>query len=250
MSEQALAWTPTFVDRVQELLERVDYRLAETDEEKEAIFRLRYEAYMREGAITPNPSEMVTDRFDQTDNVWIFGVHIDGKLASSIRVHAASKRHPFSPCVDGFADLVVPELELGKTVIDPTRFVADYDMARRYPELPYVTVRLGYVAGEYFRAEIGVAGVRSEHKAFYRRLFGLRPACEVRPFPGMVKPVCLMMIHYDTVRDQIVSRYPFMRSTVFERRMLFERRIPVTREGELPTAMVLPAANDESMFAS
>ena len=51
MSEQALAWSPSFTDRVQELLERIDYRPAETDEDKEAIFRLRYEAYRREGFV-------------------------------------------------------------------------------------------------------------------------------------------------------------------------------------------------------
>ena len=41
-------------DRVMALLERVDYRRADTSEEREAIFRLRYEAYLREGAIPPS----------------------------------------------------------------------------------------------------------------------------------------------------------------------------------------------------
>jgi N-acyl-L-homoserine lactone synthetase len=249
MSDQALVWTPSFTDRVQELLERVDYRVAETDEEREAIFRLRHEAYLREGAIAPNSTKMLMDHFDETDNVWVFGVHVDGRLASSIRVHAASKQHPISPSIDVFADLLAPELALGRTVIDPTRFVADFEMARRHPELPYVTVRLGYLAGEYLNAEIGIASVRSEHKAFYRRLFGMSQACEERRGPGLAKPVCLMKTRYASVRDQIVGRYPFMRSTVFERRMLFERRLAPVRDG-LPTARVLPAANDAELATS
>ena len=46
-----------------ELLDRVDYRLAETEADKEAIYRLRYRAYLNEGAIEPNSERMVTDRF-------------------------------------------------------------------------------------------------------------------------------------------------------------------------------------------
>ena len=76
------------------LLERVDYRRVETAEERDAIFRLRYAAYLREGAIPPNASERFSDSLDDTDNALIFGVHIDGELASSIRLHVASREHP------------------------------------------------------------------------------------------------------------------------------------------------------------
>jgi hypothetical protein len=33
-----------------------------------------------------------------------------------------------------------------------------------------------------------------------------------------------MTVHYQTVADDVHRRYPFFRSTFFERRMLFERR--------------------------
>jgi hypothetical protein len=249
MSNEARVLVPSFNDHVQELLGRVDYRLAETDEEKQAVFRLRYQAYLREGAIGPNRSEALTDHFDETDNGWVFGIYIDGRLASSIRVHVASQERPISPSLEVFRDLLEPELALGKKVIDPTRFVTDPDMARRHAELAYVTVRLGFVAGEHFNAEIGIASVRSEHKAFYRRLFGLDEACEARRGPGLVKPVSLMKIEYASVRPQILSRYPFMRSTVFERRMLFQRRLaPMAADG-LPSAHALPAANDAELVS-
>ncbi len=37
----------------------------------------------------------------------------------------------------------------------------------RMTELPYVTVRLGYMGCAYFNANIGTATVRAEHRAFY-----------------------------------------------------------------------------------
>ena len=44
------------------LLERIEYRLAETAEDRDAIYRLRYRAYLKEGAVSPNPQRIVTTR--------------------------------------------------------------------------------------------------------------------------------------------------------------------------------------------
>ena len=228
-------------------LEHVDYRLAETTEARDAIYRLRYRAYLREGAILPSASERVSDRYDDLPNTFIFGIHVRGELFSSIRVSVLSSDCRESPSAAMFPDLLLPELDRGKVIIDPTRFVADPEKARKFPELPYVTVRLGFVAGEHFNAEIGIASVRAEHKAFYRRLFGLGEACEPRLGGGLVKPVYLMKIDYASVRPQILRRCPFMRSTVFERRMLFQRRLETVAADGLPTAHVLPAANDAEL---
>ncbi|AVT80013.1 hypothetical protein RPYSC3_11510 [Rhodopseudomonas palustris] len=209
--------------RGHELLDKVDYRLAETDAEKEAIYRLRYRAYLNEGAIEPNADGIVTDRHDELPNSWIFGVHIDGVLSGSIRISVASPAHPTSPSVDVFSDVLGPELERGKVIVDPTRFVADPDRVKRMPELPYVTVRLGYVACCHFDADIGLATVRAEHRAFYRRVFLQSSLCEPRLFPGLLKPVGLMAADYRDIQERVYARFPFMRSSAFERRMLFER---------------------------
>jgi hypothetical protein len=123
-----------------------------------------------------------------------------------------------------FADILHPELDRGRTIIDPTRFVADPEKARRFPELPYVTVRLGWIACCHFDADIGLANVRPEHRAFYRKVFLQQPLGEPRLFPGLIKPVGLMAAHYPSIRDKVFERFPYMRSSAFERRMLFERK--------------------------
>lgn len=210
-------------ERGSELLDRVDYRLAQTEFEKEEIYRLRYRAYLHEGAIEPRADKRLTDRFDNLPNSWIFGVYFDGVLGSSLRVSVATSVEDETPAVDAFADLLKPELARGKVIVDPNRFVADPDRDHRIPELPYLTVRLGYVACAYFNADIGTATVRSEHRAFYRRVFLQRPLCEPRPYPTLTKPLCLMAADYRDVREKIFERYPYFRSTFFERRKLFER---------------------------
>ena len=219
----ALASAPGFTERGFDLLERIDYRRADSRQEREAIYRLRYQAYLREGAIAPNALKELSDRYDDMPNAWTFGIYIDEKLASSIRVCVGSPTHPLTPATNVFSDVLLPEVGSGKTLIDPNRFVTDPDATQAFPELPYLTVRLGFVACEYFKTDIGAATPRLEHEAFYKRVFRMNVTAPARIFPTLTKAHSLMSVHYPSVREKILWRYPFFRSTFFERRMLFER---------------------------
>ncbi len=213
----------SFSDRVSDLLDRIDCRVVETDEERDAVARLRYEAYLREGAIDPNTSKTFADPYDDKKNVWIFGLYIDDELASSIRVHVATRDFPVFPSLSVFSDLLEPELKAGKTIVDPTRFVTDKRLSRLYPGLPYVTLRLCWLAAEHFEAEHFLVAVRAEHQAYYRRVFHHYSICGPRTYPLLSKPITLMTVNPKNVEDLVYRRYPFFRSTYFERRMLFER---------------------------
>jgi len=219
----------SFVDRVDRLLQRVDYRRADSIEERSAIYRLRHEAYLREGAIAPRLSGEFTDPFDDQGNAWIFGVYVDGKLASSIRLNITLPDSTGFPTLDAFPDMLCAGVDAGKCYVDPTRFVADRAASRVFPELPYVTVRLPWMASEYFNADVLLAAVRSEHQAFYKRLLGHKAVCPPRPYPNLQKPISLMTLDYQAARDGVHRRYPFFRSTYFERRMLFERSLTARR---------------------
>ncbi len=225
MSALAAEQPTSLVDRVQELLQRVDYRRADTAKERAAIYRLRHDAYVREGAISPNPTGQFSDSIDDRDNCWIFGVYIDGKLASSIRLSITIPGSIDIPALDVFSDVLLGDIVAGKKFVDPTRFVADRAASRLYPELPYVTIRLALIAAEYFNADSLLAAVRVEHQAFYKRLLGHRAICAPRTYPNLQKPISLMSLDPAEARDRVHRRYPFFRSTYFERRMLFERGV-------------------------
>lgn len=210
-----------FIGHGSELLDKVDYRLAETEAEKEAIYSLRYRAYLHEGAIEPREDRRLADRFDDAPNSWTFGVFVDGQLASSLRISVATPDYPDSPAVDAFPDILKPQLALGKTIVDPNRFVAEPTL--KLPHLPYMTLRLAYVACSYFNADLGTATARAEHQAFYRRVFLHEPLCPPRPYPTLTKPLGLMAVDFPAMREKVFTRYPYFRSSYFERRMLFER---------------------------
>ena len=227
-----------FSERVADLLNRVDCRLAVSAAEREAIFRLRYQAYLSEGVIKPSFAPNFTDAYDETDNVWLLGLYLDGELASSIRLHVASVAHPEFPSRKVFAEVLEPELAAGKIIIDPTRFVTHRHYSRVNFGLTYATVRLAWLAAAYFGADHLLAAVRAEHQAFYQRTFNHRLICAPRPYPLLAKPISLMTVHYDSVAGEVHRRYPFFRSTLFERRMLFDREAAIAHMEFPPPANV------------
>ena len=130
------------------------------------------------------PTQRVTDQYDDLPNSWTFGVY---------RSRGTLQFRSYQRADVGMAGIVLgggvrrdslPRLDQGEVIIDPARFVADPDKARRFPELPYVTLRLAYMACDYFNADLGLAIVRAEHQAFYRRVFLHETIAEPRLLPG------------------------------------------------------------------
>jgi len=221
------------------LFDRIDYRPIETAEEKDQLYAMRYRAYLHGGLILPSEAQRVSDRYDDAPNAWTFGIYVDGELCSSVRLHVLTSEWRMSYATELFGDVLHPRLDHGEVFVDPARFVADPEKHQRFPELPYLTVRLAYLACEYFNADSGLALVRPEHQAFYRRVFLQEPIAEPRSFPNVLKKVALMACDYRMVRERVVARFPIMRSNSFERRMLFDR--PGTRKSR-PAALE-PAAH-------
>jgi hypothetical protein len=230
-----------FANHVASLSSRIEWVRAKTTEERQAIFRLRYQAYLREGMIPANPFEKFTDVADSAENSYLFGVYIDGKLASSLRLHIGSKNYPDVPSLDVFPHILQPLLDARRVIVDCTHLVADEDLSRQYPVLPYITLRPCMMAAEYFRGNDLLAAVRLEHRAFYRRAFNYRVLCEPRQHPPLTKHRSLMSLCFPVAANQLYEKYPFLCSSAFERDRLFAiegHRHPKTvagARGETPT---------------
>ncbi len=232
MSLEAVRSFGCFADRIANVMDRVDYRLAQSDEDLDQIFRLRYEAYRREGAIEANALRKFCDAYDDSENASVFGAYIDGELVSSVRIHVANHEHPDCPSLEPFADVLGPELSAGKVIVDSTRFVTDKDWAKRFAGLHFVALRLCWLTVEHFRADHFLAAVRKEHQAFYRRTFRHREICPPRPYAMLKAPISLMTTSYKDSSDYVHRRYPFFRSNAFERRMLFEPGFGALQRGD------------------
>ena len=226
-----------FAHKLLGYLQEADYRLATSREDRHDVYKMRYDAYLREGAIEENNTGLFHDDYDDMENCWIFSISIDGKPISSIRLHVISKQCRKGPALDVFPDIVSPMIESGKVLIDPTRFVADEEATQEYPELPYLTLRAACMASEYFEADYCLATVRREHAAFYKRVFRSQLLCEPRPYPTLTKPICLMKADVSEIRDKLMRRYPIFESSLTERRMIFEQNPLGLRENQFLRAV-------------
>lgn len=197
----------------------VDYRIAQTTEEREAIYALRYRAYLRGGLIAESADQRVTDKYDDAPNTWVFGVYLGKRLSGSIRIHLLTKECRESICAVAYGDILNPRLDRGEVFIDAARFVRDPDID--VLELPHSIMRLGFVACEAFNADTEIIVCSPDHARFYERYFLHKPLTPSGFLPGILTPAILLGADFKADREKVMRRHPIMASSAFERRMLF-----------------------------
>ncbi len=210
-----------FTDTVQSALKHIQYRRAESGDDLESIYKLRYYAYKASGLIEGCESHLFHDEYDNTENCRKFCVYYDDMLVSTLRVHYLTLEHPHSPAMSVFPDLLLPRLEAGDTFIDPSRLAADPAWTSIIPQLPFLTLRLAVAATDYFRATSCLAMVRDDHIAFYRRYFHAERIGEPRVYPSVTVLGHLFESSRELNLKRTLDRFPFFRSTALERRLLF-----------------------------
>ncbi|MBX3598030.1 MAG: hypothetical protein KF874_10725 [Rhizobiaceae bacterium] len=234
----------TFSSHVEALLDRTEYRRCDRGDDREDIFRLRYKSYLANGIVTHSEQRTLGDDLDDTPNAHLFGVFVDGRLLSTLRIHHVTAEMPWSTSTRAFGDVVLPMLEEGLTFVCMSRFASDPEWTRHYPQLPYVTLRLASMACQHFNVPYGLSTVREEHAGFYRRIYRSECISAPRGYPGVFARVVLYRTDAHRDQEAFFTRFPFFRSTAVERRMLFSK--PAKGEPEpltiLPTARFAKAA--------
>lgn len=222
MSSTAGGAPSSFSDRVLRFLERVEQRIAKTDAEREAAFRLRYDAYTRIAWIEPRSDRRLFDaRYDTADNAWITLTFVDGELAATTRLNLGIGEDAILPSMGVFPDLIAPRLRAGLRLLEATRLAADIRISGSNPQLAYVALRPIYMSLAHFDVDFAIATTRQEHMPFYRRVFQFVPWCEPRPYPGLTTDIGCMGMDFRRVRARVEERYPFFKSDPEERESLF-----------------------------
>lgn len=227
--------TSRFALTLIDLLDRVEYRRVSVDEQFDPVYRLRYEAYRREDFIPINSQQITRDAYDEAENCFCFGVHIDGRLVSSIRLHITTPEQRTSPSRGIWPEVLNGILDKGGSYIDPSRFTADHDASLQFPALPYLTLRMAVMACGHFGATYCISSVRPEHAPFYKRVFGSEQLAGEGYWGELTFPVCLYASYIPVMYPRVIERYPFFNSTQQEREILFARN-PVSPKSIAPTA--------------
>lgn len=227
-----------FAANVSSLLERTEYRRCDKGEDLEDIYRLRYKSYRLSDMVAENADHTIHDDLDDAENCSKFGIYIDGHLVSTLRIHHACRETPMSPSTTVYGDILRPKLANGVSFVDPSRFAADPDWSRVYPQIPYLTLRLAGMACFYFKAPFCLSTIRPEHAGFYRRIYKSEQIGELREYPGLNYKVVLLRADVNAIRERSFQRFPFFMSTPMEQRMMFG----APPKGELAPLTILPTA--------
>lgn len=174
----------------------------------ERVFRLRYESYRAEDAISKNERRLMSDPFDESPNCVHVALEKDDKFVAAVRLHLVSNLAPQSPTLEVFPEIDA-FLRAEKAMLDPTRFVVHPDARKLGLPLHLAALRIPFLAAVYYDVDIVLAAVRTEHSAFYQRYLGCDFVAPPRPYPMLKKPVGLMMTIMEESRDKVLQKYPF-----------------------------------------
>ena len=216
------------VQRIEDLLHATEYRRVESTEDWNEVYRLRYEGYRRSFPVEKDWFGFGKDSYDDLPNTSTYSIYVAGRIAGSIRTSVLTPKSPDSPSVGHYPKDVVPRVEKGLTIVDPTRLVAHPDLARQFPELPYVMLRLPFMACEHYGADESLSCVRESHTPFYRRVLNFEVVGPGIYYKPLETRMMLMVTSYTQNRDGVLERYPFFGSSYLERRQIFGRceRVP------------------------
>jgi hypothetical protein len=212
---------PHFPPPLADVLGKLAYRRVASDTVLDPVYRLRYEAYRRENFIPVNIDEICKDDLDDTANGMTIGVYLEKRLIASLRVHHLTEKQRKSPSMKVFPEILEPMLKKGKTFMDPSRFSVDKDASLALPALPFLTLRIGTMAAEYYDVDYTLSLVRPEHGPFYRRVFLSQKLSGIRRYPDIDFDVVLYALDLKAVRGSVGQRFPIFKSTPEEREALF-----------------------------
>lgn len=228
----------SFSDKLLEVLDHVEYRRVETQEDMEEVARMRYRAYKLANILTLDGAKLI-DAVDFDDHAYVFGVYFDERLISTVRIHHVTPDHRTSITRDMYPKEIDAFLDSGMTLIDPVRFAADPDIIGEMPALPYLTLRIASMAADYFDADRVLQLVSPQHAPFYKRVFSADTVVPAQTGVGKYNiPLTLMATRTREVRKALYERYPFFISEPYERRMMFQRSVTM---GSSPLT-ILPTA--------
>ncbi len=222
MLNNSAVTTKEFSTKLLSILDAVEYRRIESQEDFEDIARLRYKSYQERGVLPLSASSML-DEVDFDDHAYVFGVYLYEELVSTIRVHYVTPTHRVSQSAGVFPDAVNAFLDAGMTLIDPARLAIDPELDGERSALPFLTVRPTIMAAIYFNADRMLQHIRPAHSAFYRRYFYADTV--VPPTFASIYGFDLTLLASRTreIGPKLLSRFPIYESQPYERRLMFDR---------------------------
>lgn len=220
-------------ERMDRLVPQITYRRFATLAEMAGVRSRLCPSQPAKGALLPDGSSALLDRFDKGSNSYTIGAYLKNRLCGSVRVHVVSRDgNPESPSTEAFPHLLSGCVNRGDIIVDSDRLAVDRDAARACPELVYIVLRVPFIAAFHFEADLMTATVRPQHQAFFRRLGNLKSHDSGQRSAFHEAPSQLMTARFRLEMDEVLRNYPFFMPQYVERVTLFG--VPRAEENNSP----------------
>jgi hypothetical protein len=159
--------------------------LAETAEDLDRVYRLRYACYRRKESIDPRPDERFSDRYDELSNHFSFlARQAGGDPLATVRISVVRPDLGWmtAPSHKVFGDHPAFQQIARGSFVEASRLCFG-EQARR-DVLMQVVSYLAALA-DYYEVDSLVACPRVEHSPIYQRLFGFVQLAEPRQYFGV-----------------------------------------------------------------
>jgi hypothetical protein len=182
--------------------------IAQSGEEREQVYRLRYAGYRRHGPIVSRADGIFADRYDDLRNCFNFLVRTRaGEAVAAVRVNVVCNR-------EGWQEAPLQQV-FGDHAMLPSMAVEGYVEASqlvfaRQAERDLFVQLVGHMAALATVCQTGwlLACPRIEHGFFYQRMFGFRPMGAPRQHRGAGFRAQLLAARRDDVGHYVEEARP------------------------------------------
>jgi hypothetical protein len=185
-------------------IDGVTYKIAEYREEREAAFRLIYDAYTQSGLMKPNPTRMRVTPYHLLPTTDIFLAVRDGEVLCTLTLIGDGELG--NPMESIYGDEVQSLRDKGLYFGELSCLA---DRRQPGPETLRILTNLDGLISQYARhngMDLLLIAVHPKHEAFYRRLFGYKHIGKLRSYPSVGDRPAVAAAH-DFARMDI-ERYP------------------------------------------
>jgi hypothetical protein len=177
--------------------------LANTEETRTQVYRLRYACYLRKGAIAERADAQFSDSFDQTPNSFSFLIRsAEHQPVASVRITVVRPDLGWNdaPVQHVYGDHPAFQVIARESFVEANRLCFG-QQARRDTFVSLV----GHMAAlaEFYGVEWLIACPRLEHSPIYQRMFGFKPLAAPRQYFGVDFQTQLLGIRVSELRNYV-----------------------------------------------
>ena len=182
--------------------------IAHTPEQREQVYRLRYECYRRKGSIDAREDEQFNDHFDELPNSFSFLVRsAEAPALATVRISVVRPDLGWtdSPVQHVYGDHPALQAMARESFVEASRLC--FGQQARRDSFVRLVGNMAALA-EFYEAEWLAACPRVEHSEIYQRMFGFRPLAAPRQYFGVKFETQLLGIRRHELRVHVKDHAP------------------------------------------